>query len=259
MTPEDPPGFVVRTEAQKAAFDNGYRLERGVEGGWMRYGSTTVQGDIWIAGISKHGPWLLALEHAGVISELTDLPRLTGSAPGAGAFQLATTTALDATFARVYRLASSLPDLPLCLFETQTAPLPRSTEAERLVIQRIGQDLFRQALLDYWNGCCPLTGVADPRLLRASHIKPWADCGTDAERLDVHNGLLLAAHLDAAFDSGLITFADDGRMQISPGFAPGDRSGLGIAEGLVLSRLTMNHRRYLSWHRERIFIRSVHE
>ena len=30
--PESPPGFVVRTEAQKAAWDNGYRLERGVEG-----------------------------------------------------------------------------------------------------------------------------------------------------------------------------------------------------------------------------------
>jgi hypothetical protein len=30
---EDPPGFVVRTEVQKAAWDNGFRLERGVEPG----------------------------------------------------------------------------------------------------------------------------------------------------------------------------------------------------------------------------------
>ena len=36
---ENPPGFVVRTEAQKAAWDNGYRLERGIEGGWLRYAS----------------------------------------------------------------------------------------------------------------------------------------------------------------------------------------------------------------------------
>ena len=28
IAPEDPPGFVVRTEAQKAAWDNGFRLER---------------------------------------------------------------------------------------------------------------------------------------------------------------------------------------------------------------------------------------
>ena len=45
LTPENPPGFVVRTEAQKAAWDNGFRLERGVEsGGWLRYGSTTAKG-----------------------------------------------------------------------------------------------------------------------------------------------------------------------------------------------------------------------
>ena len=31
----------------------------------------------------------------------------------------------------------------------------------------------------------------------------------DALRLDVHNGLLLSALWDAAFDAGLISFADD--------------------------------------------------
>ena len=39
-------------------------------------------------------------------------------------------------------------------------------------------------------------------MLRASHSVPWAACASDAERLDVHNGLLLAAHWDAAFDAG---------------------------------------------------------
>ena len=33
---------IVRTEAQKAAWDNGYRLEYGVEEGWLRYASTTA-------------------------------------------------------------------------------------------------------------------------------------------------------------------------------------------------------------------------
>jgi hypothetical protein len=41
MVLQDPPGFVVRTEAQKAASDNGYRLELGIKNGWLRYGSTT--------------------------------------------------------------------------------------------------------------------------------------------------------------------------------------------------------------------------
>ena len=60
---------------------------------------------------------------------------------------------------------------------------------------------------------------AHPRLLRASHMKPWASCDTDAERLDVHNGLLLAAHLDAAFDAGLIGFEMDGSRVVSPALA----------------------------------------
>ena len=47
IAPEDPRGFVVRTEAQKAAWDNGFRLDRGVErGGWLRYASTTAWRDL---------------------------------------------------------------------------------------------------------------------------------------------------------------------------------------------------------------------
>lgn len=45
MSPENPPGFIVRTEAQKAAFDNGFRIERGVENGWLRYASATADGE----------------------------------------------------------------------------------------------------------------------------------------------------------------------------------------------------------------------
>lgn len=85
-------------------------------------------------------------------------------------------------------------------------------------MQRIGQDIFREALLEFWNGRCPLTGIDEPLLLCASHIKPWADCATDAERLDVYNGLLLAANLDAAFDAGFLTFAADVRLSYRPAF-----------------------------------------
>jgi hypothetical protein len=56
MSPEDPPGFVVRAEAQKAAWDNGFRLERGIERGWLHYASTTARGEIWIAGLPPRGP-----------------------------------------------------------------------------------------------------------------------------------------------------------------------------------------------------------
>ena len=55
-----------------------------------------------------------------------------------------------------------------------------------------------------------MTGVADPALLRASHIVPWAECDDDAQRLDVYNGLLLSALWDAAFDAGKVSFSDEG-------------------------------------------------
>jgi putative restriction endonuclease len=97
--------------------------------------------------------------------------------------------------------------------------------------------VFREALLSYWGGRCAVTGVTEPRLLRASHIKPWAKCETDAERLDVYNGLLLAAHLDAAFDVGLISFSDEGAILFSSQFTQADRSALGIHDGLVLGRV----------------------
>jgi predicted restriction endonuclease len=69
--------------------------------------------------------------------------------------------------------------------------------------------------MDYWEGRCPITGITDPALLRASHIVAWAECD-DAQRLDVHNGLLLSALWDAAFDTGLVSFADDGTVRASP-------------------------------------------
>ena len=206
---EDPPGFVVRTEAQKAAWDNGYRLERGLEGGWLQYASTTAPGSISIAGVSDHGPWLLSLDHSGVATEIAGLPAAPLTGLGVATFTLATLTELHAALDRVYKLAVSLPEAPLDRFKAKTSDLPRTTEAERMVIQRIGQDVFRDALMDYWEGRCPLTGITEPALLRASHIVPWSDC-TDAQRLNVHNGLLLSALWDAAFDKGLVSFADDG-------------------------------------------------
>jgi putative restriction endonuclease len=89
----------------------------------------------------------------------------------------------------------------------------------------------------------------EPRLLRASHIKPWARCETDAERLDVYNGLLLAAHLDAAFDVGLISFSDEGAILISAHFTEADRRAIGIQDQFSLRRVGRGHLPNLAWHR----------
>jgi hypothetical protein len=155
--PENPPGFVVRTEAQKAAWDNGFRIERGGEsGGWLRYGSTTARGEIWLAGVPPRGPWLLSIDHPGVAAELAGLPPSPVPGPGLATFGFDTLTALHAALDRVYKLGVSLPDAPLARFRAQTAGLPQTTEVERLVVRRIGQDIFRAALMDYWGARCPL-------------------------------------------------------------------------------------------------------
>ena len=110
--------------------------------------------------------------------------------------------------------------------------------------------IFRQALLRYWNGRCPLTGITDPSLLRASHIVPWAECQTDAHRLDVHNGLLLSALWDAAFDAGLVTFDDDGRLLCAPALTPTAADALMVQTARPLV-LTDAHRANLAQHRAR--------
>lgn len=136
---------------------------------------------------------------------------------------------------RIYQLAASLPDAPLREFQAKVRDLPKTTEAERLIVQRIGQDIFRSGLIGYWQGRCPLTGITDTALLRASHIVPWKDCTSDAERLDVHNGLLLSALWDAAFDRGLVTFDDDGLPQFSPTLSEAARAELRWQAALPLA------------------------
>jgi hypothetical protein len=249
-TPENPPGFVVRTEAQKTAWDNGYRLERGIEGGWLHYGSTTAPGSVWIAGVSSRGPWLLSIDHSGVIAEIGALPASPVPGPGQATFVFATLAQLHAALDRVYKLAVSLPEAPLERFQAKTKGLPQTTEAERLVIQRIAQEVFREALMAYWGGRCPLTGITEPALLRASHIVPWAEC-TDAQRLDVHNGLLLSALWDAAFDRGLISFTDDGSVLASAALSKPARKTLGTDSAPPLAGLRDAHRANLALHRKR--------
>ncbi|WP_114374498.1 HNH endonuclease [Elioraea thermophila] len=246
---EAPQGFVVAEECRKAAWQNGYRRALGQQDGWARYGSTTARGDIHLAAAGAGGPWYLALEHPGVIAEL-GLPPADMPGPGRARFAFATLGELYRVLPRVYALAVSLPDGPLQTFLEKTRELPRTTEAERLVVQRVGQDVFREGLMAYWGGRCPLTGITEPGLLRASHIKPWARCESDAERLDVHNGLLLSALWDAAFDAGLVTFEDDGMPLFAPGLSAEARAALRWSAPL---RLTAQHREQLAWHRKNVF------
>ena len=129
---ENPPGFIVRTEAQKAAFDNGFRIERGVENGWLRYASASANGEIWVAGASANGPWLLSISHPGVAAEIA--PGTTAiDGPGVRTLECSSLAAFYAAIARVYQLGVSLPDAPLQTFRKASAGLPcaRRSSASR--------------------------------------------------------------------------------------------------------------------------------
>jgi hypothetical protein len=244
---ESPQSFIVREECQKAAWQHGYRRPLGEKDGWAAFGSTTALGTIWLATSDAQNQWFVAVEHPGVIREWK-APKADLPGPGKARYAFPGLPALYAALPRLYQLSASLPDGPLQAFHTKTSQLPQETEIERLVVQRIGQDVFREGLMEYWQGRCPLTGITEPALLRASHIVPWSECKDNAQRLDVHNGLLLSALWDAAFDRLLVTFDDDGLPECSPNLGEMARSALQWAKPIPL---TDQHRENLGWHRDR--------
>lgn len=150
---------------------------------------------------------------------------------------------------RASAVARTMPNRVADQFRREKLRLPQSTESERLVVQRVGQDLFRNALMDYWQGRCCVTGLAVPALLRASHIKPWARCQSDDERLDVFNGLLLAPHIDALFDGGWISFSDQGSLLVSETLPHAARAQLMVSSEWTIRNLTPAHVPYLTFHR----------
>jgi hypothetical protein len=139
-------------------------------------------------------------------------------------------------------------DAPPEELEILAAPI---TERAELRKARIGQGRYRNSLLGL-RRCCYVTGIDDQRFLRASHIRPWTD-SDNASRLDPHNGLLLAPHYDALFDDGFISFADDGRILLSPNLPPSIVEGLVIDTTFVGADLGPQTCVYLAYHRSSVF------
>lgn len=125
------------------------------------------------------------------------------------------------------------------------------SEREAIVKARIGQGKFRQSLFEYWSGCA-VTGCGAGALLRASHIKPWAEASL-LERLNLYNGLLLSPALDAAFDAGYVSFDNEGKILISNRLAVNDAIALGIHGDMRLRRVEQEHKTFLAFHRTRVF------
>ncbi|WP_374013555.1 HNH endonuclease [Pseudoxanthomonas koreensis] len=130
-----------------------------------------------------------------------------------------------------------------------------STTVSRQVQEiRVKQSLFKRRLLNVEKHC-RLTGVADLRFLRASHIKPWSKCASGTERVDGANGLLLTPHADLLFDRGWITFEDNGAL-VRSSHLPSDvtsRIGLDLTNGRRCGGFDAKQTAYLEYHRNAVF------
>ncbi len=124
-----------------------------------------------------------------------------------------------------------------------------TTEKLQLANARIGQGKYRDDLLKLWQSCS-VTGAKNPKILKASHMKPWRN-SDNKERLNPYNGLLLTANLDAAFDNGLISFSGNGEILIAREFT--DAADFGITPSMKLRKLDAQHQEYLTWHRDNEF------
>lgn len=246
-----------QTRVAKAASDAGFDLTPDYQGNWVVFRSTAFPTWVGVA-LQESGVYRLGLSNAAIGQRLGvefGLVSSSGAQPWATRFdEIEGYTRLHALLLRVAAISQVLHLEGLKEFVAITKNPPSSTEAVREVVQRVGQDIFRRTLIEYWAGRCAVTGLDVVELLRASHIKPWADCETDAERLDVFNGLLLAPHLDALFDKGLVTFSDEGQLLCSPQLNDRQWTLLGIDRvAMRANSLADGHRTYLRWHRSKVF------
>jgi len=123
-------------------------------------------------------------------------------------------------------------------------------------IARVGQSFFRKAVLSAYDYKCCITGLAEPRLLVASHIVPWRH--DEKNRLNPRNGLSLSMLHDKAFDIGIITINDNMTVRVSQKVLRNDtflKMALSNYDGqkIYLPAKFEPHIDFLAYHRENIF------
>lgn len=84
---------------------------------------------------------------------------------------------------------------------------------------RIGQLKLRNNILKLYDNQCAFCNISHPKLLVASHIKPWAKSSKE-ERVDNSNAILLCGTHDKLFDRGFITLDDNFKIIINKNKVP---------------------------------------
>ena len=140
----------------------------------------------------------------------------------------------------------------------QPPPSEQLTTRATTVDLRIGQQFFRNAVLANFDNTCSVTGLAEPRVLVASHIRPWS---VDRQnRLNPSNGLCLSATFDRAFDAGLVTVSAKLTCEVSEALLRhSDRKTaafFGSFDGVALARpqKVALLEEALEWHRGNVFV-----
>jgi putative restriction endonuclease len=248
--------ILERSLLEKAGHDNGFENVIASPVDSVHLGSARHRSEVVIQ--QHNNQWLVAFNSGSTSRLPQELARDFITAPeGVGHFFAASFDELAILLRRAAKLAQALPTQVADNFEASvqkeitklTTDGISKTEVERMVRQRLGQNAFRAAMLAYWGGACSVSGISLPEILRASHAKPWADCVNDSERLDVFNGFLLTANLDALFDRFLISFSDTGKILFSTKLSPSDRNKLGLQPDMTLRWIANEHLPYLRYHR----------
>lgn len=137
-------------------------------------------------------------------------------------------------------------------------PTGASTTTREVAV-RLGQDYFRDVVLNHYGRRCAVTGLGIEPLLIASHIVPWSV--REDSRYDERNGIALNALHDRAFDRGLITFDTELRLVCAPSLHDhfADATVAQQFKAYVGKPLTIPAEaagpmpEYLEWHRAEVF------
>ena len=108
--------------------------------------------------------------------------------------------------------------------------LPASDDTRRYTVaavkRRLHQAIFRELVLDAYEGRCALSGLSERRLVHAAHILPDRD---ERGLPTITNGIAMSALHHAAYDADLLGIDADGGIHIN-------RSLLEMHDGPVLEQ-----------------------
>ncbi len=79
---------------------------------------------------------------------------------------------------------------------------------ERVKVRGVAQSIFRQVLLEVYEGKCAFCNFKVEEALEAAHIIPW-HYAQDEEKLDIRNGILLCSNHHKLFDHDIFKVNED--------------------------------------------------